>query len=120
MVQRTVKILDTVNFWINDFRAKMLKEEDQPIGYETLLSMLARLGTIVLSQPDKLTDEQKSMIIDFIEESNTYKPPYARIQWKDKYYQHMIPKILQRKDIPVWNEQTFKHLAHKDNTLPSD
>lgn len=111
MVQRTVMIQDTVNFWINDFRAKMLEYEDQSVGYETLLNMIARLGTIVLSRPDKLTDEQKAMILGFIDESNSYKPPYARIKWSDKFYQYMIPKILQEKDIPSWHEQTFKHLT---------
>ena len=120
MVQRQIEIQDVTNFWINDFRAKMLNEERQSIGYSTLLNMIARLGTIVLSQPDKITTEQKDLILGFIEESNTYKPPYARIKWSDKYYQHMIPKILQAQDLPHWQEQTFKHLAHEDNTLPKD
>jgi len=111
MVLRTIEIQDTVNFWLNDFRAKMLKEERQSIGYSTMLNMIARLGTMVLSQPDKLTSEQKSMIIEFIEESNTYKPPYARINWSVAYYQHMIPKILTQNDVPGWEGQTFKHLT---------
>ncbi len=111
MVMRTIGIQDTVNFWINDFRAKMLKHERQSIGYSTMLNLIARLGTIVLSQPDKLTDEQKAMIIEFIEESNTYQPPYARIKWQDKFCQYMIPKIIRGDDLPGWYEQTFKHLA---------
>ena len=119
MNKRSIELDDTTDYWINDFRAKMLNEERQSIGYSTLLNMIARLGTIVLSQPDKITPEQKDLILGFIEESNTYKPPYAQIKWSDKYYQHMIPKILHRKGLPHYTERTFKHLAHQDNTLPS-
>ena len=117
MTLRTLNILDTVNFWINDFRANMMKNERQSIGYSTLLNMIARLGTIVLSQPDKLTDEQRQMIISYIEESNHYDPPYARIKWADKYYQFMIPKILTEEQLPGnegivkdQEKQTYKYL----------
>ncbi len=118
MTNRTIDILDTVNFWINDFRANMMKNERQSIGYSTLLNMIARLGTIVLSQPDKLTDEQKEIIIGYIDESNQYDPPYARIKWADKYYQFMIPKILYEKQLPGneglnrdQEKQTYKYLT---------
>jgi len=117
VVNRTIDILDTVNFWINDFRANMMKNERQSIGYSTLLNMIARLGTIVLSQPDKLTDEQRQMIISYIDESNHYDPPYARIKWADKYYQFMIPKILSEEELPGnekfrrdYEKQTYKYL----------
>jgi len=116
MVLRTIEIEDTVNFWLNDFRAKMLEHERQSIGYSTMLNMIARLGTVVLAQPDKLTSEQKTIILGFIEESNTYKPPYARIKWSDAFFRHMIPKILEQKDVPAYYKQTFKYLTSKNNS----
>jgi len=82
----------------------MLEHQGQAVDYTTLLNMLARLGTMVLAQPNKLTDEQKSIILEYIAESNSYKPPYARIKWSDEYYRHMIPKILSEQVSNPWQK----------------
>ena len=94
MVHRTMTIHDELDIWINNFRAKMLEYQRQNVPYATALNLVGRLGSLILSQPDKLTDEQKTIIKEFIEEANTYRPQYARVEWSDKYLQHMVPKIL--------------------------
>ena len=94
MVTRSVTILDELDSWINVFRAKMLEHQRQSVDYTSTLNMVGRLGTVILSNPEELTEKQKSLILKFVEEANNYKPPYARIKWADKYLQHMVPKII--------------------------
>ena len=94
MVTRSITILDELDIWINNFRAKMLKHQNQSVSYTATLNLIGRLGALILSQPEKLTDEQKHIIRGFIEESNGYHPPYARIKWAEKYLEYMIPKVL--------------------------
>ena len=91
---RTVSIDEEVNDWINDFRDKMLIIQNQQIPYSTAFNLVAKFGIYFLSNPDKLTEEQKSLIIKYIEESTKYKPPHTIFEWSDKYSQCMIPKLL--------------------------
>ena len=109
MVTRSVTILDELDSWINGFRAKMLEHQRQSVDYTTMLNMVGRLGTLVLSNPEELTDKQKSSILGFIEESNSYKPPYARIKWADKYFQHMVPKIIDKSVKEPWQKEIQKN-----------
>lgn len=91
---RNVSITKELDEWVKDFKAKMLKDQNQPLGYLTVLNILARLGTIVLSHPEKLTEEQKKLINEYIKEVMSYHPPYMKWEWSDKYLQNMVPKIL--------------------------
>ena len=72
----------------------MLEYQRQNVPYATILNLVGRFGSLVLSHPDKLTNEQKTIIKEYIEEANSYRPQYAQIKWSDKYLQYMVPKIL--------------------------
>jgi len=104
-VTRTITILGELDKWINDFRAKMLEHQRQSVSYTATLNMIGRFGAMILSQPDKLTNEQKTAILEYIEEANGYKPPYARIKWSDQYLQHMVPKILDESVKEPWETE---------------
>ena len=94
MVTRSLTILNPLDLWINSFRAKMLEQQNQSVSYTAALNLIGRMGALILSEPGKLTDEQKQIIHDYIDESNQYAPPYARIEWSDKYLSLMVPRIL--------------------------
>jgi len=91
---RSVSIDEEVQNWLNDFRDKMLIIQDQQIPYSTAFNLIAKLGIWIITNPDKLTDEQKDIILKHIEEATKYKPPHTIFQWSDKYAQCMIPKLL--------------------------
>ena len=105
MVLRSTEIHDELNDWINQFRIKMLEEQRQSVPYSTMLNMLGRFGSWILSNPEELTDTQKKVIFDIIGECNNYNPPYARIKWKDKYLQYMVPEILKKNIKEPWKLQ---------------
>ena len=105
MVTRSITILDELDTWINDFRAKMLVHQRQSVSYTAALNMIGRFGAMILSHPEELTDKQKNVILGFIEESNSYTPPYARIRWADEYLKHMIPKILDESVKEPWQTE---------------
>lgn len=84
----------------------MLQEQKQSVPYATMLNLLGRFGSLILSNPEDLTDKQKKVILDFIESCNKYEPPYARIKWKDKYLQYMIPEILKQNVKEPWDIPT--------------
>ncbi len=117
MVTRTITILDELDTWINDFRAKMLEHQRQSVSYTATLNMIGRFGAMILSYPEELTDKQKNAILGFIEESNDYNPPYARIKWSDKYLQYMVPKILDESVKEPWeteNKTTITNVHRMD------
>jgi len=91
---RSVSIDEEVQNWLNDFRDKMLIIQNQQIPYSTAFNLVAKLGIWLITNPEKLTEEQKSLILNHIEESTKYKPPHTIFQWSDKYTQCMIPKLL--------------------------
>ncbi len=105
MVTRSITILDELDKWINDFRAKMLEHQRQSVSYTAMFNMIGRFGGMILSHPEELTDKQKNAILKFIEESNDYTPPYARIKWSDKYLQYMVPKILDESVKEPWQTE---------------
>jgi len=83
----------------------MLGHQRQSVSYTAALNMIGRFGAMILSHPEELTDKQKASILEFIEEANSYKPPYARIKWSDKYLQHMVPKILDESVKEPWETE---------------
>ena len=101
-VKRALDIQAELDDWINHFRVEMLGKQHQSIGYNTMMNLLGRFGCWILSNPEKLTEEQKKIILDIVEESNQYNPPYARIKWQDKYLQYMIPDILKKNIKEPW------------------
>jgi len=105
MVTRSTEIHDELNDWINQFRIKMLEHQRQSVPYATMLNMLGRFGSWILTHPEELTDMQKKVILDIVEECNKYEPPYARIKWKDNYLQYMIPDILKKNIKEPWKLQ---------------
>jgi len=105
MVIRSTEIHNELNDWINQFRIKMLEEQKQSVPYSTMLNLLGRFGSWILTNPEELTDKQKKVILDIVQECNKYEPPYARIKWKDKYLQYMIPDILKKNIKEPWKLQ---------------
>jgi len=83
----------------------MLEHQRQSVSYTAALNMIGRFGAAVLSHPEELTDKQKTAILEFIEESNRYKPPYARIKWVNEYLKHMVPKILDESIKEPWEKE---------------
>ncbi len=86
----------------------MLKHQRQSVSYTATLNLIGRLGALILSHPEKLTDEQKTILHGFIEESNGYHPPYARIKWAEKYLEYMIPKVLDGTANEPWELQKLR------------
>ena len=93
-VIRSVTIHEEVNNWIKEFRDKMRLLQDQPLGYATVLNLLLKLGILILTNPDKITEEQKSLIKKYVEEATNYNPPHTKFEWTDKYLRCIVPKIL--------------------------
>ena len=93
-VIRSVSIDEEVNNWILDFKDKMLIIQNQELGYTTVLNLLVEFGILLLSNPNELTDKQKSIIKEYIEESSKYNPPYSQRTWSDNYLQYLVPKLL--------------------------
>jgi len=118
-VTRTITILGELDKWINDFRAKMLEHQRQSVSYTAALNMIGRFGATILSQPNKLTNEQKTTILEFIEEANRYKPPYAQIKWADEYLKHMVPKILDGTVKEPWEKET-KTIITNDHRMDTN
>jgi len=102
MVLRSTEIYDELNDWINHFRIKMLELQKQSVPYATMLNMLGRFGSWILTHPEELTDKQKQVILDIVQEVNKYQPPYSKVLWKDKYLEYMIPDILKENIKEPW------------------
>jgi len=103
-VIRSCHITDGVDDWINDFRDIMRKEQHQEVSYTTLLSLLTRFGIMVLSKPDRLTQDQKDFIKECIVEANEYKPTYPKIRWSHEYEVHFVPKLLDGSGKKPWDK----------------
>ncbi len=82
----------------------MLEVHRQSVDYTFMLNLTGRLGILILSNPDKLTTEQKTIILEYIEQSNSYRPPYGRIKWAEKYYSLMVPKLLDNSIKNPWDK----------------
>jgi len=72
----------------------MLEHQKQNVPFTTMLNLLGGFGYWVLSHPQELTDIQKKIILDLVQECNKYQPPYSKVQWADKYLAYMIPDIM--------------------------
>jgi len=96
MVYRSIEIHAELNDWINHFRAKMLEEQNQYVPYTTMINMLGGFGYWIITHPEELTETQKKVIIDLVEDCNKYQPPYSKVKWADKYLAYMIPDILKK------------------------
>ncbi len=65
-IRRTIEIQTSLDASINVIRASWMIQEDKTLSYNALLNVLVALGMNVIKYPTRLTEEQRTKIINLI------------------------------------------------------